>query len=531
MKENKAKVSLLKGALYLSLAAFVGKVLSALYKVPYQNMTGDVGYYVYQQVYPLYGIAFVLATYGFPIVLSKTLAEMDISITNVEEKYNRIVVLFIAMFIFNGMIGAALMIFANSIAILMGDPQLTIAIRYLGLPFFVIAFLSLARGYFQSQGNMVPSSISQVVEQTVRIVVILSVATIAMAYNDPYKAGISAGVGAFVGGISGVLVMFVYVLREKKLKKLPRVSKNGIKKVWRVDIRQFFYSSLLVSISAMALIIYQFIDSFTIIRLLHFGGWDDVAAMKGIYDRGWPMIQLGAVVTTVFSYALIPSLTAAYVKKEYEHLRQLTMQSIKVCIVFGGAAAFGLIVVLPHLNPMLFKDQSGVIALQILSTTVLFAALFMTIAALLHAINRARDAALLLAAGVVIKIIGNNIAVPVLGIEGAALSSAISFLIIACCALYLLKRHRMVHRLEMTFMIKFVCAIIVMIFAVKLFEKGLLTFYFHEGIVARWEHTLLAITLSLIGAIIFIVFIWIFKVFNRAEWYSLPKISKILPYK
>ncbi|NJP39026.1 oligosaccharide flippase family protein [Bacillus luteus] len=64
-----------KGAAYLSLAALAAKGLSALYKIPYQNMTGDTGFYVYQQVYPLYGAVLVLGTYGFPLVIAKALID------------------------------------------------------------------------------------------------------------------------------------------------------------------------------------------------------------------------------------------------------------------------------------------------------------------------------------------------------------------------------------------------------------------------------------------------------------------------
>ena len=61
---------LLKSVSLLTAAALIGKVFSAVYRIPYQNMTGDIGYYVYQQVYPFYGIAMILALYGFPAVLA-----------------------------------------------------------------------------------------------------------------------------------------------------------------------------------------------------------------------------------------------------------------------------------------------------------------------------------------------------------------------------------------------------------------------------------------------------------------------------
>lgn len=49
-----------KGAAILTAAALAAKLLSALYRVPYQNMVGDIGFYIYQQVYPIYGIVVAL---------------------------------------------------------------------------------------------------------------------------------------------------------------------------------------------------------------------------------------------------------------------------------------------------------------------------------------------------------------------------------------------------------------------------------------------------------------------------------------
>ena len=65
----------MQGAFVLTAASFVAKLLSAIYRVPYQNFAGDEGFYVYQQVYPIYGIAMTLALSGLPQFISKYVAE------------------------------------------------------------------------------------------------------------------------------------------------------------------------------------------------------------------------------------------------------------------------------------------------------------------------------------------------------------------------------------------------------------------------------------------------------------------------
>src|SRR5699024_9902653 len=74
MSSSEAK-RLVKGAFVLTLAGVVSKILSAGYRIPLQNITGDIGFYIYQQVYPLLGMAMVLALYGLPSAVSKLVAD------------------------------------------------------------------------------------------------------------------------------------------------------------------------------------------------------------------------------------------------------------------------------------------------------------------------------------------------------------------------------------------------------------------------------------------------------------------------
>src|SRR5699024_1192753 len=64
----------MQGADVLTLAALVAKVLSAIYRVPLQNMVGNEGFYVYQQVYPIYGIGMTFALNGLPSFIGKQVA-------------------------------------------------------------------------------------------------------------------------------------------------------------------------------------------------------------------------------------------------------------------------------------------------------------------------------------------------------------------------------------------------------------------------------------------------------------------------
>lgn len=67
--------SLLAWGYYINNRKFCYKGIKRFYRIPYQNIAGDIGFYIYQQIYPFYGFCLILATYGFPIIISKMVAE------------------------------------------------------------------------------------------------------------------------------------------------------------------------------------------------------------------------------------------------------------------------------------------------------------------------------------------------------------------------------------------------------------------------------------------------------------------------
>ncbi len=523
----------MKGALYLSLAAFIVKGLSALYKVPYQNFTGDHGFYVYQQVYPIYGIALVLGSYGIPVVIARIVSEGEADKPFNGNNGQRIFRMFLFLTALYSSVGICLFYFAEYIAILMGDRQLTRPIQWLALPFFTLPFLAVGRGYYQGKQMMLPTAFSQVGEQFVRVVMIIMVAAVAMQYSgDPYKAGISAGAGAFAGGLAGIAILGYYSKGIFSLNVLKKVTTIKYDQIGR-DFRDLIVSGLFVSISAMAFIIYQLIDAFMVYRLLlNEVDGSSAAVLKGIYDRSWPLVQFGAVVTTVFSYAVLPFITKAYMTKKNNLVQQYIGQSLKVCLVYGGAAAIGLITLMPSINPMLYMNHDGQVSLQILATTVLFGSMFMTGAALLHAVYRSGAAFVVLLVGLVLKFMLNIVLIPEFEIRGAALASAGSFMIVAILLIMYMKKNHLFQGFNRLFWGKWMISLSIMAAFVLIVQFAveqilLLNFQLPERLV----YSMNAIFTSTAGGALFILVIWKLRVFDKNEWESLPKVSRYLPYQ
>ena len=209
----KSNRQMMQGALVLSLAAFIAKILSAVYRVPFQNMVGNTGFYVYQQVYPIYGIGMTFALSGFPVFVSALIAQYrsDYELTPLLKRL---------FWILSGLgIGVFLLLYTQSelIASWMGDTLLSPVIQSVSWMFLLMPFLVITRGYFQGSFRMMPTAISQVVEQVVRVAVILFVASLfGSTISDYYTMGTWAMSSATIAAVFAILVMLYYVLKETK---------------------------------------------------------------------------------------------------------------------------------------------------------------------------------------------------------------------------------------------------------------------------------------------------------------------------
>ena len=168
MKNEQVKKTM-KGALILSVASLIAKILSAVYRIPFENIVGNTGFYVYQQVYPLYGIGMTFALTGFPVYISKLVAEKR----SEAEKLRLVQQLFVILCVFSVLTFSGLRIFAPLIAKAMGDLKLAGLIKSIAWMLLFMPFLAVGRGYYQGTFNMVKTAVSQVTEQFVRLKTVL----------------------------------------------------------------------------------------------------------------------------------------------------------------------------------------------------------------------------------------------------------------------------------------------------------------------------------------------------------------------
>ena len=181
-------------------------------------------------------------------------------------------------------------------------------------------------------------------------------------------------------------------------------------------------ATLVFALSQLLVILWQFIDSFTIVHTLQSHGlhFKEAIMQKGIYDRGASFIQMGLIVTTTFSFVLIPLLTEAIEQRNQIKMNRYANASLKITILISSG--IGLINLLPMMNAVFFKTNSLGFTLGFYMLTVICVSLIMMDIALLQVLNCIRPILIGVTIGLVVKAILNVLLIHHYGIAALVLA-------------------------------------------------------------------------------------------------------------
>ncbi|KRN07260.1 hypothetical protein FD15_GL000086 [Liquorilactobacillus sucicola DSM 21376 = JCM 15457] len=513
---NRQINTMMKGTAILTVASVIAKILSAFYRIPFENLVGNTGFYIYQQVYPIYGIGMTFALTGFPMYISKLVAQQEKQV----EKDKITCELFYLLLLLGAAIFLFLQVGAGWISRAMGDAQLKALIKSVAWMYLLMPFLAVGRGYYQGVFNMIPTALSQLVEQIIRVAVIIIAAVLAVNLKwSLYRMGTWAMLGSTCGALAAgsFFISFYFKLLQNKL----GISWSELK---RIGI-QLFSQGLTICLFTATMVLLQLVDSFTVKEALQYAGYSSAEAkeLKGIYDRAQPLIQMGLVISVSFSTALLPLLTKKFMQNKLHQFKLIAKMIIRVCLGISSAASVGLIVLMPAINTSLFGNRSGSAALAVSMMAIIFATLLTMYNSFLQSLDQYWQTFLALIVIVLLKSLLNSFFVQHLGIMGASVTTVLS-LAVGCFFLKRTLPQLGDHLLGKDhFLLKLVACILIMVLAVlscTTFLEG----YTYAGRAGNILETGIGI---ITGGMAFIISANILKLFTLQEWASIPGGTKI----
>ncbi|MGU3474004.1 polysaccharide biosynthesis protein, partial [Paenibacillus sp. D51F] len=441
MPKQKWEKGALGGAALLAGAALLSKLIGTLQKIPLQNIAGDRVFGIYNAVYPFYQLMLVLATAGLPVAVAiRTASLLEEGDKQGARRAGAAGVLLLSVL---GAAGFAILwTGASGFADLIGDSSAETSIRAVAAALWVVPAMAALRGYTQGTGDMRPTAWSQLIEQLVRVAVMLLLLDLGWSAGwDDSSLAAGAMSGSFFGGFAGLLFMIRMVAGRRGAGNLAKAAgrRRGQEDLAKaaerrlplplvlrlaamgIEIRRLAVLALPVALGAIVAPVLGAVDAFTVPRLLSAAGSSPAEAMSafGLYSRGQPLVQLVSMVAAAAAGALVPALVRQRRSRPEAAAAQARL-AMRAAWLIGLASAAGLVLLAEPLNVMFYTDAEATGTLALVCGTALFAAVTAVSAPVLQGLGAVRAPVLLLLLAALIKTALNAALVPPLGIAGAA---------------------------------------------------------------------------------------------------------------
>lgn len=388
----------------LALTGVLVRMLGLLKRIPLTYIIGDVGNSYFSAAYEIYGVVYTISAYGIPLSVSKLVAAR-VS----KGQYRNADKIFKCSLIFatlSGLIASILVfVFADSLSRLAHEPMSYMALRSLAPTLFFVAIMGVFRGYFQGIGSMVPTAISQLIEQIVVIIVSLSSAyflTIKgekvglLLHNPNYKAayGAKGATIGFVAGSMAALFFFIMLYRayKKKLNKQIYRDPSHIIEGTADVFKTLILTIVPVVLSSTVNNISNFVDLFLHNFIMDLKGLDAVKTVNwGIYTGKYSvLIMVPIALGTAMGASSVPTISGLMKKEAYADASSKIGSVIRVTMMISIPCAAGFIALAPSLMWTLFSSTNPIASnlLRIGSIGVIFFSFSNLTNSILQGMNR-----------------------------------------------------------------------------------------------------------------------------------------------
>lgn len=517
------------GAAILTAGVIVMKILGALYKIPVANIIGDDGYSMFISTYNVYNVFLTLSTAGLPVALSRLISE-----ANAENRPMQARATFrVAMktFAVIGFVCSLIMLlFPRLIAgRILHNPDAAASIRVMAPSVLLVCLVSGYRGYCQGFGNMIPTTIGQVLEVLAKVVIGLVLAAVIMKSGGS-KADGSAGAIFGVTAGSAVALFFMALYKRVNYKDRPLENPDIPDSDARI-LRRFLRIGIPIALGSSALSIINLVDSGVCMARLQSGAHfilRDAQKLYGVYGEAQTLYNLPAAFITPLTISVVPAIAAANVRGEDDKATKISEDSMRIAAAVCLPMGVGLAVLSTPIMRVVYRGShpAGPGLLAILGITSFFVCMVLMENAILQASGREKYTMITLITGGLIKICVNwfLVANPGINIYGAAFGSLISYVIMAVMnyvfMCYALDKNPKVFNILKGPVIA--CAIMAVLAG--------LVYFLISRIMGRmsWSHYLVALLPSvIIGVIAYVISAIKLKAITAEDMKLIPKGEKI----
>jgi len=341
MSEPIKKQNFLQGAALLAMATVVVKLIGALYKLPLQRIIGADGFSYFSTAYNVYSMLLLISTAGFPVAMSRMISQASAqgNYNQVRKTYKVARLFFLGIGLVSSLI---LVIFSPWLAEKMGQPNAALAIACLGPSALFMGLVSTFRGFFQGQGDMAPTSLSQVLEAFVKLVIGFG---LALLITQRYHHIPTAAAGAILGVTCSCLIsaIFLYGKFRPAYKTLPKSGDTPYtakKTAW--ELLTIAVPITIGSAGLQALTVVE--QGLYMHRLLNTLGYSQAQAdtTKGFYDLATTIYNMPCSLVVPIAISVIPAISSALSLEDHQKVKETEESAARIAGLISLPCAVGL---------------------------------------------------------------------------------------------------------------------------------------------------------------------------------------------
>ncbi|MCH5165969.1 MAG: oligosaccharide flippase family protein [Clostridiales bacterium] len=445
---NEKTKSFGRSAVALASIGIIAKLIGALYRVPLTNIVGAEGMGLYQMVFPLYTVLLTFCGGGITSAVARIVAKYT-ALGNEGAALRTLKVAFLPLFVVSLLCTLGVILLRNAISGIQGNTDAGIA--YLAIcPSLVFAGgINVLRGYFQGKAFMVPSGISQLIEQVIKLALGLYLSKAMLKYGVKYAVA-GALVGVSLSELCALLYLAVRFLISKR-RRVRFVAVAALKAETAAEfavpqsvtdktlLKELYSFALSVTLGSLVLPLTQMIDSVLVINLLMYGGAarGDATALFGLFvGPVGTLINMPTVFALSVSIAFLPAITTAV--ERGEDASEITKSAAKWIMLFVIPVTFGFLLFPERVCSALYSrgltaEQLTVAArlLRVQAISVFYIGVLQLATTVLQGHNKAHKPVVNLIVGACVKVGLTPFLVRMFGIVGAAGATAACYAVAA----------------------------------------------------------------------------------------------------
>ena len=362
------KNTLVKNASFLMMAAMISKVIGLLYKSPLSAIVGNVGMGYISLAQNAYMILLMIASYSIPQAVSKLISERVAF-----GDYKNAQKIFKGAMLYAMVVGgtvALVCLFGAKWIIPSNQPNAILALQILAPTIFLSGILGVYRGYFQAFRNMMPTSISQILEQIFNAIVsILAAWLFIKNISDGSELSVAkwGAAGSTVGTGAGVVVallfmLFIYGMKRKEIRSRIQLDKTHEEESYKSIFKLIILIVSPIILSAFIYNVNGYLNGVLFSDILGYrgGNAEQISVMYAEYASYFMMIiNIPLTLSSAAPTSMIPEVSALYATGEIEETCNRIDQTVQLSMFISAPCAVGLAVLAHPIVSLLFSRTNG----------------------------------------------------------------------------------------------------------------------------------------------------------------------------